>query len=81
MHPGKDSQMRRVAVPIIETLAKRYEITRYSLTKMPKVPITPETYAERVAGKMPRVFRSDLAFLCSGRIMFFIPLYVADYLC
>ena len=50
---GEESRTRRIAEPIILELAKRYEITRYDLTKMPMEPITPESYAERVAGKVP----------------------------
>ena len=50
---GEESRTRRMAEPILETLAKRYEITRFDLTKMPMEPLTPATYAERVAGKVP----------------------------
>ena len=50
---GEDSRTRRIAEPILGALAKRYEITRFDLTKMPMEPLTPETYAERVAGQVP----------------------------
>ena len=50
---GEESRTRRMAEPILETLAKRYEITRFDLTKMPMEPLTPTTYAERAAGKVP----------------------------
>ena len=50
---GDESRTRRLAEPIIEELAKRYEITRYDLTKMPMEPLTPASYAERVAGNVP----------------------------
>ena len=50
---GEESRTRRIAEPIIEELAKRYEITRYDLTKMPMEPLTPETYAQRAAGIIP----------------------------
>ena len=50
---GEESRTRRIAEPIIEKLAKRYEITRFDLTKMPMEPLTPATYAERVVGKVP----------------------------
>ena len=50
---GEESRTRRIAEPIIEELAKRYEITRFDLTKMPMEPLTPETYAQRAAGIVP----------------------------
>ena len=50
---GEESRTRRIAEPIIEALAKRYEITRFDLTKMPMEPLTPETYAQRAAGIIP----------------------------
>ena len=50
---GEESRTRRIAEPVIETLSKRYEIIRYDLTKMPMEPLTPATYAERVAGNVP----------------------------
>jgi FMN-dependent NADH-azoreductase len=50
---GGESRTRRIAEPVIEALAKRYEITRYDLTKMQLAPLTPETYAERAAGVIP----------------------------
>ena len=49
----EESRTRRIAEPILKELAKRYEIRRYDLTKMPVEPLTPETYAERAAGKVP----------------------------
>ena len=50
---GEESRTRRIAEPIVEALAKRYEITRFDLTKMPMEPLTPATYAERAAGRVP----------------------------
>lgn len=50
---GEESRTRRLAEPIIGALAKRYEITRFDLTQMPMAPLTPETFAERMAGKVP----------------------------
>ena len=50
---GEESRTRRIAEPILGALAKRYEITRFDLTKKPMEPLTPETYAERVAGQVP----------------------------
>ncbi len=50
---GEVSRTRRLAVPIIEALTKRYDITRYDLTQMPMEPLTPETYAQREAGNVP----------------------------
>ena len=50
---GEESRTRRIAEPVIEALAKRYEITRFDLTKMPMEPLTPETYAQRAAGIVP----------------------------
>jgi FMN-dependent NADH-azoreductase len=51
---GEESRTRRLAEPIVEALAKRYEITRFDLTKMPLEPLTPATFAERMAGKVPQ---------------------------
>ena len=50
---GEESRTRRIAEPILGALAKRYEITRFDLTKMPMEPLTPETYAQRAAGQVP----------------------------
>jgi len=50
---GDESRTRRIAEPIVAALAKRYEITRFDLTEMDIKPLTPETYAERAAGKVP----------------------------
>ena len=49
----EESRTRRIAEPVVEALSKRYEIKRYDLTKMPMEPLTPETYANRAAGKVP----------------------------
>ena len=50
---GEESRTRRIAEPIVGALAKRYEITRFDLTKMDIAPLTPETYAQRMAGDVP----------------------------
>ena len=50
---GEESRTRRIAEPVIRELAKRYEITRFDLTTMPLEPLTPRTYAERMAGNVP----------------------------
>ena len=50
---GEESRTRRLAEPILAALAKRYEITKFDLTQMPMEPLTPATYAERAAGKIP----------------------------
>ena len=50
---GEESRTRRIAEPILAALAKRYEITRFDLTKMPMEPLTPETYALRAEGQVP----------------------------
>jgi FMN-dependent NADH-azoreductase len=50
---GEESRTRRLAEPIIASLAKRYEIQRFDLTQMPMEPLTPKTYAERAAGVIP----------------------------
>jgi len=51
---GEESRTRRLAEPIIASLAKRYEIQRFDLTQMPMEPLTPKTYAERAAGVIPQ---------------------------
>ena len=51
---GEESRTRRMAEPIVGVLAKRYEITRFDLTEMDIQPLTPATYAERAAGKVPQ---------------------------
>ena len=50
---GEESRTRRIAEPILAALAKRYEITRFDLTQMAMEPLTPATYAERAAGRVP----------------------------
>ena len=50
---GEESRTRRIAAPIVEALAQRYEITRFDLTEMPMEPLTPRTYAERANGIVP----------------------------
>ena len=50
---GKESRTRRIAEPIIKELSKRYDVTTFDLTRMPMEPLTPETYAQRVAGVVP----------------------------
>ena len=50
---GEESRTRRMAEPILAALAKRYEITRFDLTQMDIRPLTPATYAERMAGNVP----------------------------
>ena len=50
---GEESRTRRIAEPIVGALAKRYEITRFDLTKMDIAPLTPQTYAQRMAGDVP----------------------------
>ena len=50
---GEESRTRRIAEPVIKALSKRYEITRFDLTKMDIAPLTPATYAERMAGNVP----------------------------
>ena len=50
---GEASRTGRIAEPIIEKLAQRYEVTRFDLTKMDIAPLTPETYAQREAGVVP----------------------------
>ena len=50
---GEESRTRRIAEPILGALAKRYEITRFDLTKMDIAPLTPQTYAQRMAGDVP----------------------------
>ena len=50
---GAESRTRRIAEPILASLSRRYEITRFDLTEMPMEPLTPETYAQRAAGVVP----------------------------
>ena len=50
---GEESRTRRIAEPVIAELAKRYEMTRYDLTKMALEPLTPASYAARMAGDIP----------------------------
>ena len=49
----EESRTRRIAQPIVESLARRYEITTIDLTEMPMAPLTPQTYAERMSGNVP----------------------------
>lgn len=49
-----ESRTLRIAEPIINALAKRYEVVRYDLPEMDGlVPLTPELYAERGRGEVP----------------------------
>ena len=48
-----DSRTLRIAEPIIEALAKRYDVTRYDLPDMEIVPLTPDLYAQRAEGVVP----------------------------
>ena len=45
---GEESRTRRIAEPIIRELAKRYDITRYDLARMPMEPLTPEELEEKI---------------------------------
>lgn len=49
----QDSRTWRIAAPIVEFLSSKYETVVYRLTEMPMEPLTPATYAERVAGSVP----------------------------
>ena len=49
-----DSRTLRIAEPIIDTLASRYQIVRYDLPEMDAVvPLTPALFARRGAGDTP----------------------------
>lgn len=50
----RDSRTLRIAEPIVEALAKRYETVVYRLPEMEGVvPLTPALFAERNAGAVP----------------------------
>ena len=49
-----DSRTLRIAEPIIDALARHYEVVRYNLPEMEGlVPLTPALYAERGTGDIP----------------------------
>ena len=48
-----DSRTLRIAEPIIEALAKRYNVTRYDLPDTEIVPLTPDLYSQRAEGVVP----------------------------
>lgn len=48
-----DSRTLRIAQPIIDALAKRYDVTRYDLPGMDIVPLNSGLYAQRAAGVVP----------------------------
>lgn len=48
-----DSRTLRIAEPIIDALAKRYQIIRYSLPEMDIVPLNPALFAQRSEGQIP----------------------------
>lgn len=50
---GGDSRTLKIALPIIEALSKRYEITRYDLPEMNIVPLNPVLFEERGKGEIP----------------------------
>ena len=73
---GEESRTRRIAEPIIEVLAKRYEITRYDLTKMDIAPLNPDTYAARMEGQVPAwAMEASLAVAEADRIVLVAPFW------
>ena len=73
---GEESRTRRIAEPIIEVLAKRYEITRYDLTKMDIAPLNPDTYAARMEGQVPAwALEASLAVAEADRIVLVAPFW------
>ncbi|MBO6168737.1 MAG: NAD(P)H-dependent oxidoreductase [Bacteroidales bacterium] len=48
-----DSRTLRIAEPVIEALAGRYNVTRYELPDMDIVPLNPGLYKERGMGAIP----------------------------
>ena len=50
---GADSRTLRIAEPVVETLSKRYTVTRFDLPDLQLAPLTPASYAERGAGQIP----------------------------
>ena len=73
---GEESRTRRIAEPIIETLAKRYEITRYDLTKMDIAPLNPDTYAARTEGQVPAwALEASMAVAEADRLVVVAPFW------
>ena len=73
---GEESRTRRIAEPILAALAKRYEITRFDLTKMPMEPLTPETYAQRAAGQVPAwALEAAMTVAAADRIVVVAPFW------
>ena len=50
---GEESRTRRIAEPIIERLAQRYDITTFRLPEMRLEAVTPDFLAARNAGEVP----------------------------
>ena len=72
-----DSRTLRIAEPIIEVLAKRYEALRYDLPEMEGiVPITPELFDERSRGEIPAwALEAAKAIAAADRIMIVAPFW------
>jgi len=51
---GKDSRTLRIAQPLVEALAEKYEITAFHLPEMKMEPIDPQSYAAREQGSVPQ---------------------------
>ena len=72
-----DSRTLRIAEPIIEALAKRYEIIRYDLPEMEGiVPLTPALFAERGNGIIPSwALEAARAVAAADRILIAAPFW------
>ena len=73
---GEGSRTRRIAAPIVEALAKRYEMTKFDLTKMEILPLDPEAYAARVEGQVPAwALEAAMALSEADRIVVVAPFW------
>ena len=73
---GGDSRTLKIALPIIEALSKRYEITRYDLPEMNIVPLNPVLFEERGKGEIPVWAReAALAITHADRILIAAPFW------
>jgi FMN-dependent NADH-azoreductase len=73
---GEESRTRRIAAPIVEALAKRYEMTKFDLTKMEILPLDPEAYAARVEGQVPAwALEAAMALAEADRIVVVAPFW------
>lgn len=72
-----ESRTRRIAKPILEALGKRYEVVSIDLpSRQDILPLTPGSYATRMAGQVPAAFQETASLLAeAARIVIVAPFW------